>query len=254
MLHQIDNSKSNYAYNARLYRETVYRPHFHKNFELIYCMTGTVQVVSDGVMYELLCGECVLVPPSTVHSFTVEGAGQLWIGVFSSDHVPLFAQSNSDKLYSAFRCDACVENFLAQVLFVPKVPPKYLLQAALYAVCSQCQKNGRVLYEKADAELNGSILRYIYENLEHSPSLKQVAEALGYEYHYFSALFHRCFSMNFKELLNLCRFERACELLGRRELTLAAVALESGFQSIRSFNHTFKALSGMTPTEYRRRY
>jgi hypothetical protein len=38
----------------------------------------------------------------------------------------------------------------------------------------------------------------------------------------------------------------------RREIPVLTIALEAGFHSIGPFNRAFKALMGMTPTEFRR--
>ena len=59
--------------------------------------------------------------------------------------------------------------------------------------------------------------------------------------------------MKFCEFLNICRFNKACELLSKRcDLTITQAALESGFGSIRSFNRVFKAIYGQTPHQYRK--
>ena len=42
ILHQIGNSQSNYHYNAYIYQSCYWEPHFHKSFELIYVIDGTV--------------------------------------------------------------------------------------------------------------------------------------------------------------------------------------------------------------------
>ena len=57
------------------------------------------------------------------------------------------------------------------------------------------------------------IYEYISENYNKAPSLKELADALGYEYHYVSLLFHKYFNMNFKAFINLYRVQLACDFL-----------------------------------------
>lgn len=47
------------------------------------------------------------------------------------------------------------------------------------------------------------------------------------------------------------RVSRAAELLDRTDLTVAAIALEAGFQGQSHFTRTFKSLMGVTPSGYR---
>ena len=60
---------------------------------------------------------------------------------------------------------------------------------------------------------------------------------------------------NFNAFVNAFRLDEVCVALRspeQRELPVLTLALESGFQSIGPFNRAFKALTGMTPTEYRK--
>lgn len=57
--------------------------------------------------------------------------------------------------------------------------------------------------------------------------------------------------MNFKEFINMCRFEAACEIISDPTKNLTEIAFQSGFGSVRSFNRIFKKMSGKSPGEYR---
>jgi transcriptional regulator GlxA family with amidase domain len=56
---------------------------------------------------------------------------------------------------------------------------------------------------------------------------------------------------SFSELLREARIERACELLVKTELTVAAIALDSGFCDQSYFTHVFQDLKKTTPRQYR---
>ena len=66
------------------------------------------------------------------------------------------------------------------------------------------------------------------------------------------ALGHR----NFNAFLNAYRIEDAKRALGdaaRADVPVLTIAMDAGFQSIGPFNRAFKAATGLTPTQYRRR-
>jgi xylan 1,4-beta-xylosidase len=57
--------------------------------------------------------------------------------------------------------------------------------------------------------------------------------------------------MSFTEFLNSYRLDAALALLTETDKDITEIALESGFQSIRSFNEYFKSRIGTTPVKYR---
>jgi len=60
---------------------------------------------------------------------------------------------------------------------------------------------------------------------------------------------------NFNAFINGLRLDQAQRALAdpaQRELPVLTIALDAGFQSIGPFNRAFKAVTGLTPTEYRR--
>ena len=62
---------------------------------------------------------------------------------------------------------------------------------------------------------------------------------------------------NFNAFINGFRLDEAQRALrdpAQRELPVLTIALEAGFQSIGPFNRAFKAATGVTPTEFRRRH
>ena len=70
-----------------------------------------------------------------------------------------------------------------------------------------------------------------------------------------SGFINRYHQMNFSEFLNFHRTEKAKTLLQSKlakEYTLVALAKEAGFNSKSSFNETFKKLTGLTPTQFKR--
>lgn len=62
---------------------------------------------------------------------------------------------------------------------------------------------------------------------------------------------------NFSSFVNGCRLADAMAALADRsqaEVPILTIALDAGFQSLGPFNRAFKAHTGMTPTDYRRRH
>ena len=255
IFHQPHNSKSNYNYNAVFYTKEKWDPHFHKNLELIYVIKGAV-VCSVGSKTETLSeGDFGLSLSNEIHSYSPCENSQYWVGVFSEDYVRTFANKTQDKVGEGFRfrCADSVKDYLVANLITKESPPIYMLKSCLYAVCEEYSKQID-LKEKnlKDSETVFKITEYILKNHKNDISLSDISNLLGYDYHYVSRLFHSVFNMSFAEYLTSYRMGTAIALLDETDKAIADIAFESGFQSVRSFNNSFKNRYGTTPSAYRK--
>lgn len=253
IIHQIPNSYGNYNYNAYIYTQALWESHFHGNYELIFGMEGITEVSLNGVKYTLFPEELILISPYTIHSLQGINNSKIWVGVFSEDYIVCFSEKNRFTDFIKFRCDNKITEILKEYLFYQGKPEHYLLISCLYMICNECIKNPDFRTTKKDNEFMFEIIRYISENLSQDITMKETARRLNYEYHYFSSLFHKCFCMNFKSFVNMFRFESACRLLGNKSESITLVCSKCGFGSIRNLNRVFKQLSGLTPSEYRKK-
>lgn len=249
IFHQLDNSADRRHYNAYIYHNMQWVNHFHKCYELIYAMDNNVIITLNGTKVILSEGELLLIYPYTVHQFDITKA---WVGVFSEDYIQSFADKKRGIAYARFFCDDDVEAFLKSRLFISDMPSHYMLKSCLYMVCSQLLSNAEITDSKVNPTLIERLTEYITENLTKDITLETVSQTLGYEYHYVSKLFHDLFHMNFKEYINLYRFQLACDLLTGSNKGITDIAIECGFQSIRNFNRVFKSFADTTPGEFRK--
>lgn len=254
LYHQPHNSVSNYAYNAYFYNNIAYQPHFHKNFELVYVVSGQVRCTAGDRVALLNPGEFALFLANEVHSLSGQGNSRCWIGVFSGDHVHTFEKQVRGKVGDTFvfTCPPATNAFLQSHLITQEQPPLYLRKACLYAVCHEfCARVP--LHPQTDKSglLMQAITDYIGENYNKKITLAHLAEKLGYNYHYLSRNFARIFSVSFTDFLNAYRLENALAMLNETDKDITRIAMESGFQSIRSFNHCFKTCIGVSPSQYR---
>ncbi|MBQ8893751.1 MAG: helix-turn-helix transcriptional regulator [Clostridia bacterium] len=255
IFHQAGNSLANYNYNTSFYTDTVWEHHFHKNPEIICVLEGAVRCTVNGENYRLAAGEFGLCLPYEIHRYQPEENSRYWVIVFSEDYVRLFAKQMVGKRGDrfGFRCELAVEQYVRAQLIENPAPSTFTLKSCLYALCGQ-YLNAVRLRERDGKEFRAisSVSEYIRQNHTNKISLSEIAEKLGYDYNYMSRFFRNIFNMTFTEFVNIYRLETALDLLENTDKSITAVALESGFQSVRTFNHFFKNNTGKTPTEYRK--
>lgn len=253
IFHQPFNSINN-NYNAVFYKTEIWKQHFHKNLELVYVLQGSLRCYSNGTEYLLKTGDFGLCLPYDIHAYEPEADTLYWVCVFSEDYVHDFAKSIHDKTGSfLFHCSPSVTRFITENLIYGLEPTRLSVKASLYAVCDEYNKAVTLTDKnKAIAENAALITDYVEKNHTGDIKLSDIGMLLGYDYHYVSRYFHSVFKMTFSEFLTLYRLETAVRLIEQTDKKMVDVALESGFQSVRSFNDCFKTHFKMTPTEYKK--
>lgn len=107
--------------------------------------------------------------------------------------------------------------------------------------------------EKHEAGRTLSIaLDFINRNYHLPLSLKNIAENTRRSPWHISHIFKDDLKMTFKDYLNTRRIIAAKEIIeSRDERKMFAVATETGYRSLSAFNRNFKAITGMSPSQYR---
>lgn len=83
-------------------------------------------------------------------------------------------------------------------------------------------------------------------------TVRRIAADLGVNPLHLSRSFRRRFGCTPGDFLRQCRVRRAAELLGQPKVSLAEVALQSGFADQAQLTKSFKRVTGTTPGRYRR--
>lgn len=110
-------------------------------------------------------------------------------------------------------------------------------------------------YQPVAAQLDVERLRracdFITAHAHEELSRDAVADAVHMSGSGFSRFFKAHTGMTFQEFVSDVRISRACDLLGRTELSITEIALKCGFTEMTTFNRTFRKFRDTTPTSYR---
>lgn len=92
---------------------------------------------------------------------------------------------------------------------------------------------------------------YVEANIHEPLRLTDVADELGVSPSRLSHLFRDKAGVTFSYWLTEKRVQRAKDLLAREDISMLALAEYSGFKSYRSFQRSFKRITGIAPSDYR---
>ena len=100
----------------------------------------------------------------------------------------------------------------------------------------------------------GAAADYIQARLDGPLTLAEVARAVGYSERHLERLFRRVFGMSVWRFVVRSRVHAASRALTQSDRSITQVALAHGFCDASAFGRAFRAATGESPREYRRRH
>lgn len=98
----------------------------------------------------------------------------------------------------------------------------------------------------------GSICEFISENFREDIDAVDIAGSADIHPKYAMSVFKKSTGMTLNEYVNLLRLSYAQAMLLRDNGNVLRVAMESGFGSLSAFNKSFRKISGMSPSDFRK--
>ncbi len=96
-----------------------------------------------------------------------------------------------------------------------------------------------------------NILRYIHENFR-DVTLQDLSRLFHYESDYLSKLIREFTGENYSSIVSKLKLDHSRELLEKTDLSVAAVAEQSGYGSPEHFSYAFRTALGVSPRQYRK--
>ena len=119
-------------------------------------------------------------------------------------------------------------------------------------------KYSKSILKKEEIDLiNNKLLEYMKTNkpyLNADLSLQKLAGLIETKPHYLSQVINQMHQCSFHKFINKYRIEEAKQLLLNTNLKVEAVAYDTGFSSISTFNTAFKAETKTTPSKFRKQH
>lgn len=228
--------------------------HWHMEHELIACREGSAQVMLDDTMFNITQQQCIFCHSGRVHYISASPDSLLLVCLFN------------EKMYDPITSPFALENpvFEDRYGILPKLSEiRHELQnQPIFFECRTEAMIGEILVDvfrgeplrKAQWQFSDVITRYKqllnYIDLEYEHITYQNAvQFMNMSDAYFPRYFKRQAGMTFSQYLNVVRIEKAVQLLDSAPtMKITDVMLRCGFNTIRSFNRVFRAVTGFTPT------
>lgn len=255
MQYQLENFNGECDFRSRFHDGWEISANLHEYSEFLYCQHGSGIVTVNGQEIPLTAGQLVWIPPNYVHKYDFPNA-QVICAVFSNDLIPLFFKALAGRYFCVSPIDIEELSNLPQLFPQLKKEDYLAVSGYLNLICGKVINRSKFESGRhSDGMLYQKVISHIAEHYKEDISLKQLAKIFGYNEKYLSHALHELTGIQFRQLLAFYRIAHAKELLtGQTKKDITTIAMESGFSAINSFHRTFKDLTGMTPTQYRKTY
>lgn len=235
--------------------------HFHSSIEIVYVTEGEVEYTFNGQSGMVHPHQVVLAPSYTIHYYSTPVTSRSIVLTVPLDYVPSFRKLLAHRTFQKRLWEEpdgerellrCLQK-LTQICSVHgSQPPELFAKGYLYTVLAILAENLELTEseEENDTSLVRDILRYIDLNYRFDVTLETLACRFGYSKSRFSHLFHSYFGCGIPEYVNTLRCRNAALLITQESASLTDAAMNSGFESMRTFYRSFKKSFGVSPGEY----
>lgn len=160
--------------------------------------------------------------------------------------------------------DELIDRFDWYPLYVPMVAIIYFLGANGYFISYRSRRpiagDKRAVPSPIPAEKLAQVIRVLRKSMEQDKvwldadlNLGKLAQCCGVSPKTLSIILNQHMGISFTEFVNRYRVDAVKERILRpesRQLTIAGLAYECGFNSLPTFQRAFKAITGMSPREF----
>lgn len=221
--------------------------HFHRAYELIIVNEGELLVTVDKKEYLLQQNDVAFIFNNQIHEFKTVNHSNITIVIFSPELIGHFFMNAKGYI---------PENNVIHLNEIPDLDALnsiYWQKSFLYEICGTLVAHTRLtpVEYSSKTKVFYKILLYVDKQYSYDCTLKAVAKDLQYDYAYLSKLFVHMTNISFTEYLTQYRISQACYLLKNSQQTISEIAMNCGYNNLRSFNRNFKKITKLSPSRYR---
>ena len=260
-------SKFEIICHTKRFNKNILDLHWHERYELCQVLQNDCGFIVDGQMISARVGDIIAVNENVVHQFIINSNDthiricQLPLKLvlnFKSGVKPLATHIRVEDIRAVAGLEERI-NMLFSIMEQEKAeestannPFIQSLAVSVYFLLERhfSQPNGSFSQDKELKDFY-KIIEYVNDHFKEEITVELVAKQLFFTRGKITALFKKYAGEGLNDYTNKLRIKRANSLLlGGMSITEAA--LESGFQSIRTFNNVYKQIMGLTPSEYQK--
>lgn len=246
-----------------------YPPHWHNAIEIIYPVEDNCTIIVNKKEYVLAENDIFIIAAGDIHSFHIHNNKGIryivQLDLLKLKSLNKGANGNMNQFRTCLissKEDKLIHSLLEEQLlkilheqknrsdttdlyFYARFFDIAVILSSLFAQNYALGRNNKM----SELSKLDKAFEYIHQNYQKQICLSEVAAFVGYSDYYFSREFKKATEKNFHNYLNEYRIEQAEKLLLAGE-NITEAAYASGFNSLVTFNRSFRQVKGCSPREF----
>jgi len=242
----------------------IFGPNIRDYFALTYITRGSGIKTINGIDHNVHKGQLYITFPGSVTTLYTERSDYLeFFTLFFksstmatflrelhfSEITPIFPCENMPELLEPFKALVNMDterntNSFEKMMYVCQIFNILTKYSSL-----SCDANS----SKKPGSLMENALQYFEANYSNKISISSVANAMMLDRSHFSRMFKQYMNISPQDYLIHLRIKKACALLSDLNIPIANVASSVGYEPY-TFSQTFKRVTGISPTAYRKKH
>jgi AraC-like DNA-binding protein len=262
--------------NITLADITEYPIHYHGEIELIFILSGSLQLRNGSDRYTMHEGEVFISNPNELHAYYKTDEPNIslilqidneYFSKFYPELANAFFVPDPDDPDSAemmamreILCRIIMESLDGGEGYEFRIIEQMhsLISLLMESFQNFRMENGHFVNNAGSksnpilAERMGRIQDYLYDNYSRKLTLQEIADREHLSVYYLSHVIKSSTGMSFKDFLSFVRVEESERLLIGTDKKITAISEAVGFSAVRYYIKYFERWYGVTPQEYRK--
>jgi len=261
--HMLSDSKLPFIFHLDTVKCSSCNVNWHENIELLLFIEGSGQVFCDITRTDVRPGDVFVVNSNSVHYVVSENIIRYYCLIVDSDfcitngidtsHVISSNHIRNDEAvlkYSKIVKEYSEESDYKNAGIRSAVLDLLVFLCRNYSQKSEIRQTG---YTSKTIENIKTAIGYIKANFHKNLSVDDLAFEVGLSKYYFAREFKKVTGQTVVTYINMIRCEHAKKLLSRKTHTIGEICKMVGFDNLSYFSKTFRNITGLLPSEYRKR-
>jgi len=239
-------------------------PGIRDHFLIHYIFEGEGIFQINNKTYQLQAGDGFLIPPDTITYYQAKRDNPwhyAWIGFNGLKAESYLQQANltlNNPIFSVTETSFIKECFTKMISTQELIKSREIrLTGLLYIFLShliEIRENNSSDNNDIDrTELYiKEIINFIAKNYYRKISITEIADHIGLDRSYMWSIFNEILHTSPQQFLINFRIDKACELMKKKNLSIADISRSVGYQDPLTFSKTFKKIKGIPPSKYRK--
>lgn len=254
--------------------------HFHKEIEIIYVTTGSMDIWLDGKKITLSHDQLIMIYPNEMHRIWLAGDKVCCYFGFKFDPSILYSikqtvseiktltpfcisPTNKQRVFNRNELSPDIRGLVETVVnegqkreFGFTLAVKSKIIEIVLAIIRAWYNQGVLEGEEMPTGLAETIhhaQNYIMQNYA-DVNEQEIAQRCNMSYSYFSRSFKKLMCVSFSEYVNYVRMNEAQKMLVSSDMNVSEIAQALGFSSASHFIRKFKVNKGCTPNQFKKSY